>query len=429
MCKAQYVCIQFLKNFFSSSTFICRCFSVHCLLPFFISVFCFFISQDVEARSKYAAIVIDANTDKILFSRHADKKRYPASLTKIMTLYMLFKELKAGRIALDSKFIVTKNAALKPPSRIGLKPQEKITVINAIRALVTKSANDVATTVAENLAGTEAGFAREMTNIAIKMGMQNTKFKNASGLPNGDQYTTAKDMIILAKRMQSDFPKYYKFFKTKVFVYKGKKYKNHNNLLKNYHGTDGIKTGYTRASGFNLVTSIRRKNKHLLAVVMGGKTAKKRDAHMRRLLSRAFPKARAMNKQQLKNYKNKLAKQKELNTEVRKVVQAKFTVQNNKQSALRQTEVQNQPKLNILGPFHIQVGAYSNMVEAQSKLLSVVSRADDLLEGHPAIAVPFHLQKKKVVRARFASFSKTKAKSICNSLKRRSIECIVMQAK
>ena len=407
-------------------------FAVVLLFTFFIFV------PKSHSNNKYASIVIDANTNKILYSRSADKLRYPASLTKMMTLYVLFRELKLGRITLDTKFIATVNASNQQPSKIGLKPQEKITVINAIRALVTKSANDVATTVAENLAGTELAFSDEMNRTALKLGMKNTKFRNASGLPDKAQKTTARDMLKLSVRLMNDFPQYYGFFKTKTFIYKGRVYKNHNKLLRNYRGTDGIKTGYTRASGFNLVSSVHRGNKHLVAVVMGGRTAKRRDAHMRRLLGSSFRKAVAMKKKpRPKAIKRSVAKAEHKTQPELTKGKALEVVKVDTKSDLVKLKGGIQPLKNdktisafsAFGPFHIQVGAFSNMIEAQSKLLSVTTKANDLLKGHPAMAIPFQLKSRNMVRARFAAFSENQAHSVCKRLKKRSIDCIVMQAK
>ncbi len=243
------------------------------------------------ANAKYAGIVVDAKTGKTLYADSADSYRYPASLTKIMTLYIVFEELEAGRLSLNSELKVSKNASLEPPSKIGLKPGQTIKVKDAILALVTKSANDVATTVAENIGGSEANFAKRMTRTARQIGMKKTTFRNAHGLPNKSQRTTARDMATLGIAIQERFPKYYDFFQTKVYTYKGRRYGNHNKLLGRVRGVDGIKTGYIRASGFNLVTSVNRDNRHIVAVVMGGRTGASRNAQMTNLIGRYLPKA------------------------------------------------------------------------------------------------------------------------------------------
>ena len=247
---------------------------------------------EAKASNKYAAYVIDVKSGKVLFSRNAKSLRYPASLTKMMTLYMLFEELEKGNLSLKSRLKVSKYAAGRPPSKLGLRPGSTISVRNAIYALVTKSANDVAATVAENLGGSESKFAAMMTRTARSIGMSRTTFKNASGLPNKYQKTTAADMALLGRALQDRFPKYYGYFKTRSFKYGRHRYGNHNRLLGRVKGVDGIKTGYTRASGFNLVTNVKNRDRHIVAVVMGGKTGRSRDAHMAKLIKTYLPKAK-----------------------------------------------------------------------------------------------------------------------------------------
>jgi D-alanyl-D-alanine carboxypeptidase len=245
------------------------------------------------ADAKYASLVIDADTGRVLHSVNADTRNYPASLTKMMTLYMVFEALTTGRLTPSTKLSVSRRAANQPPSRLGLSVGSRITVNDAILALVTKSANDVAVVVAEALNGTERRFALAMTARARELGMSKTTFRNASGLPNRGQLSTARDMATLARALMRDFPGYYHYFSTQKFRHAGKTYKNHNALLKSYAGTDGIKTGYIRASGFNLVASTQRYGMRLIGVVFGGKTSRSRDAHMKTLLDKGFKKARA----------------------------------------------------------------------------------------------------------------------------------------
>lgn len=249
-----------------------------------------FLSPQAHA-AKYASIAYDANTGDVLFETFAHQHRYPASLTKIMTLYIVFELIEQGRLDYNTLIPISAQAAAQPPSKLGFKVGEKIRLIDAIKALVTKSANDVAVALAERVAGSETRFAQLMTKKARQLGMKDTTFKNASGLPNDGQFTTARDMVTLGLRIQDDFPKHYKLFKTRAFYYRGKKYKNHNTLLGRVNGVDGIKTGYIRKSGFNLVTSVRRNGKHIIAVVFGGKTARRRNAHMRSIITRALKQA------------------------------------------------------------------------------------------------------------------------------------------
>ena len=204
------------------------------------------------ALAKYAALVMDVESGEVLFSRNADTRRHPASLTKIMTLYLLFEALENGKVTMNTPLKVSKRAAGQPASKLGLRRGKTIRVEVAIKALVVKSANDVATVVAEALGGTEAGFARMMTEKAKALGMKRTQFRNASGLPNRRQLSTARDMARLGIAVQRDFPKYYAYFRTNRFKWGGRTYRSHNRLLGNYKGTDGVKTGYIRAAGSNL---------------------------------------------------------------------------------------------------------------------------------------------------------------------------------
>jgi D-alanyl-D-alanine carboxypeptidase len=220
----------------------------------------------------------------VLHETKADAIRHPASLTKIMTLYLLFEQIEAGKLKLDSKLKVSARAAAQAPSKLGLDEDDTIAVENAIKALVTRSANDVAVIVAEAIGGSEENFARLMTKKARALGMQRTTFKNASGLPDALQVTTARDFAILGRAIQDRFPRHYRYFAIKSFEWQGVGIRNHNKLLGKIDGLDGIKTGYTKASGFNLVSSVRTKQRHVVAVVLGGNTAAARDARMRELI-------------------------------------------------------------------------------------------------------------------------------------------------
>ncbi|HUQ37801.1 MAG TPA: D-alanyl-D-alanine carboxypeptidase [Aestuariivirga sp.] len=246
--------------------------------------------QPATAKVQFSAIAVDARTGKILFSSDIDGPRHPASLTKVMTLYLLFQDLKAGRLKLTSDLKVSNRAASMQPSKLGVQPGSTIAVEDAIKALVTRSANDVAATIGENLEGTEANFAARMTRTARAIGMSKTTFKNASGLPNPAQVTTARDFATLSLRIQRDFPEYYPYFRISSFNYGKQTIRTHNRLLGRFQGTDGIKTGYIRASGFNLTTSAKRGNKRIVGVVMGGSSGGARDKYMMKMLEKAFPK-------------------------------------------------------------------------------------------------------------------------------------------
>src|ERR1700735_2876085 len=233
----------------------------------------------------FASIVIDGNSGVVLQASNPDALRHPASLTKVMTLYLLFERLDAGKIKLDTLLKVSEHASEQDPTKLNLKPGQTIAVEDAIKGIVTKSANDAAVVVAENLGGSEPDFAKLMTQKARALGMTRTTYVNASGLPDDDQITTARDQALLGRAIQDRFPRYYKYFSLPAFVYHGVAIRNHDHLLGSVEGVDGIKTGFTRASGFNLVTSLHRDGRYVVAVVLGGRSSFQRDAHMRELIS------------------------------------------------------------------------------------------------------------------------------------------------
>ena len=248
-----------------------------------------------EARESYnpafSSIIVDGNSGATLSATNPDASRHPASLTKIMTLYLLFERLDAGKMKLDTEMDVSEHASDQAPTKLGLRPGQTIAVEDAIKGLVTRSANDAAVVIAEAIAGDEGGFAKLMTRKARALGMVRTVYRNASGLPDDEQVTTARDQATLGRAIQERFPRYYRYFSTTAFNYHGHSIRNHNKLLGNVEGVDGIKTGYTRASGFNLVTSMRRGNRHLVGVVLGGHSGGSRDTIMRGLLAENLEKA------------------------------------------------------------------------------------------------------------------------------------------
>jgi D-alanyl-D-alanine carboxypeptidase len=248
-----------------------------------------------EARESYSpafsSIIVDGNSGATLSASNPDASRHPASLTKIMTLYLLFERLDAGKMKLDTEMEVSEHASEQAPTKLGLRPGQSIRVEDAIKGLVTRSANDAAVVIAETIAGDEDNFAKLMTRKARALGMTRTVYRNASGLPDDEQVTTARDQSTLGRAIQDRFPRYYRYFSTTAFNYHGQSIRNHNRLLGSVEGVDGIKTGYTRASGFNLVTSMRRGNRHLVGVVMGGRSGGSRDAIMRNLLAENLEKA------------------------------------------------------------------------------------------------------------------------------------------
>lgn len=243
------------------------------------------------ANSRYAAIVIDANTGKTLFSSNGESRRFPASLTKMMTLYLTFEALSRGKVTKETRVPFSANAASEPPTKLGVRAGGSVSVETAIYALVTKSANDAATALGELLAGDEETFARMMTAKARSLGMTGTVFRNANGLPNSAQFTTARDMATLGLALREHYPQYYGYFSTRSFTYGRARMPNHNRLLGRVKGMDGIKTGYTNASGFNLVSSVIDGNRRIVAVVMGGSSGASRDNHMVDLIEKYLPQA------------------------------------------------------------------------------------------------------------------------------------------
>jgi D-alanyl-D-alanine carboxypeptidase len=244
-----------------------------------------------QARSdnpRYGSIIMDAQTGQILKSRYADKRLYPASLTKMMTLFLTFEAIQRGRLHMNKTLRISQNAVNQPPTKLGVRPGDQFTVKQAILALITRSANDVAVVMAENIAGSEREFAKMMTKRAKSLGMNGTNFANASGLPNAAQFTTVRDMAILSRALMQYFPDYYPLFSTKSFVYKRELVTSHNRLMSSYEGMDGLKTGYINASGFNLAASAVKNNRRLIVVVFGGRTAASRDAHVAQLLNEGF---------------------------------------------------------------------------------------------------------------------------------------------
>ena len=266
----------------------------------------FVLLTPCSVQAKYASYVIEAQTGKVHHKVNENTRNYPASLTKMMTLYMIFDALKDERIKLNQKIKISSRAVRQPSSKVSLSKKDKMTFEQAIRAIVTKSANDVATAVAETLSKSERSFALSMTAKARSIGMTRSTFRNASGLPHRGQLSTAKDMATLARRLLRDFPQYYHYFSTKEFTYKGITHKNHNKLLQSYKGTDGIKTGYIRASGFNLVASVERNGHRLIGVVFGGRSSQMRNGHMSTLLDKSYRKIASIQGENFKN--NKVSK-------------------------------------------------------------------------------------------------------------------------
>ncbi len=244
-------------------------------------------------NSRYAAIVVDAESGEVLFARHADSRRYPASITKVMTLYLTFEALAEGKVKLDDVLTVSPHAASQPPSKLGLAAGQTITLDNAMRATAVRSANDMAVALAEHIGGSESRFTAQMTLKARELGMTQTRYVNANGLPDARQLTSARDLAILARAIMRDYPQYYRYFGLHDWAYNGRDYRNTNGLLRGGSGYDGMKTGYTNASGYNLAASAVRDGRRIITVVLGGRSTASRNAHVAALMDTGFEVERA----------------------------------------------------------------------------------------------------------------------------------------
>ena len=378
---------------------------------FIISIFVFIFASVDPISARYASMVVDAKTGKTLHASNPDRKRYPASLTKMMTLYMVFDALERKKFSLNQRLKVSRRAQGMPPSKLGLQRGKTIRVKDAILALITKSANDAAVVVAEALGGTEIKFAQMMTKKARQIGMRRTKFRNASGLPNRVQVSTARDMAILARRLIRDFPQYYHFFGTQRFSFKRRTFRNHNKLLANYPGVDGIKTGYIRASGFNLVASTKRHGRRLIGVVFGGKSAKSRDRHMRRLFARAFALVPNKRKQYPTTTANATEQRRPKLAFVRHASASKGRTYSGPDRVRR---------------WAIQVGAFSQSSAAKLAAYDAAGRLQGVAD-HGRVAIVMHQQKRgRLYRAQIVEMSQREAVKSCSYLRARRRACVAI---
>ena len=355
-----------------------------------IPILVIFILSSSATYAKKAAIVIDFDTKEVLFEVNANTKNYPASLTKIMTLYILFDQIDKGLLTDETKLKVSKIASSRSPSKLYLEAGSYIKVEDAIMALIIKSANDVATVVAENISGTEKEFAKLMTKYARNLGMANTTFKNASGLPNRAQLTTARDISILSHALISNFPEEYKLFSKQKFSYNGKTYKTHNKLMLSYEGADGIKTGYIRASGFQLAFSAVRNNKRLVGVIFGGDTGKQRDRSLKIIMDKEF---------------------------------AELGIKNNKEK--KSTIVKKETKKTNKNSYSIVVGTFKYRNSAEKQLKLIKSKYPKTTTNKKANIVLIKVSGKQLYESRFDNFSKKEAYTACKRLKKYNRDCFV----
>lgn len=403
-----------------------------------------------NARQGYAGIVMDAKTGKILYSSSGNSKRYPASLTKMMTLYMLFEAMEKGEVSKKTRIRFSSHAASMQPSKLGIKKGSSISAEQAILALVTKSANDAAAAVGEHLGRTESNFAVMMTKKAHALGMKNTVFKNASGLPDSRQVTTAKDMAILGIALREHFPKQYKYFSTRLFKFGKKRYGNHNKLLGRVRGVDGIKTGYTRAAGFNLVTSVAHNRRSIVVVVMGGKTGKSRNAQVAKLIKKYLPRASRGRDRMIvaKGPKTSVfaslfkKKKKAPIPSARPQIQPSQTLVTASAASVptpspiaqvdkvvTSTITPSEPvssQSEIFG-WQVQIGAMPNKDNALKQLNSARKKLPAKLGSTTNYTETITKNGTLLYRARFAGFSsKASARSACSSLKKAKIDCLAI---
>ncbi|WNJ98320.1 D-alanyl-D-alanine carboxypeptidase family protein [Thalassospiraceae bacterium LMO-JJ14] len=353
------------------------------------------------AEAKYASYVVDADTGEVLHATNEETRNYPASLTKMMTLYIVFDRLKQKRWTLETKLKVSRRAARQPASKLGLSAKSQISVKQAILALVTKSANDVATVIAENISGRERNFALKMTAKARSLGMSKTTFRNASGLPHRAQLSTAKDMSILARALLRDFPQYYHYFSTASFKFHGRVHSNHNKLLKTYPGADGFKTGYIRASGFNLVASATQNGRRLIGVVFGGRSSRHRNNHMTSLLDKGFALLAKRQGNQL-------------------IAQTPAT--SAKASPQAKTASLGKSSVTV---WAVQVGAFSQVSQAQAAAEKAIGKASRYLGDGAIRIVPLKKRNGSILhRARIVGISKRDAYRTCRILR----DCMELKA-
>jgi D-alanyl-D-alanine carboxypeptidase len=383
------------------------------------------------AAAKYAAIVVDTATGAVLHAQNPDERAYPASLTKMMTLYMVFEHISAKKISMETMLPISARAARQPPSRLGLKKGQKISVRDAVHALITKSANDVAAVVAEALGGSETRFAYMMTLRARKLGMSRTTFRNASGLPHRGQTSTVRDMARLGIALQRDFPQYYALFATKSFEYKGRRYRNHNRLLGRYDGTDGIKTGYIRDSGFNIVVSVERKGRRLIGVVFGGKSAGRRDRQMARLLTDAFksvfdgdsPPAEPLPALVADNDLDTAGATDEHDDDKGETVIARALAA---VAPAPPAAPEGSAEVPTPEEWAVQVGAYNRYAPAHLAATGAARKVPSLLNTRVVI-VPGKSRRRPLYRARLVGLDQKKAQEACRELRKQDFKCLAIK--
>ncbi len=374
--------------------------------------FFLFISIGYPAIAKYASIVIDAENGRVFHETNADTRNYPASLTKMMTLYLLFEKIEAGEMTLSSKMKVSARASRQPSSKMWLAPRSTITAEEAILALIVRSANDVAVVVAEHIGKTERNFAKVMTTKATELGMSSTTFRNASGLPNRGQLSTARDMAVLAQRLMSDFPQFYEYFSRTRFTYNGTTFRGHNKFMSQYAGADGLKTGYISASGYNLAASAKRDNSRLIGVVFGGKSARQRDNHLASLMDDGFKAAALYG---LPPYPAR-----------------KPLMMADRNGTLIPTSITvkpvDRPNFEVLQSetWGIQIGAYSISDVAHQKANEAVALIKATYAAVVSRIEPVTVKGKQLYRAQVVGLTQSETRRACELMKKAPHQCLVV---
>lgn len=390
------------------------------------------------SEPKYAAIVVDANSGEVLYDRRADSPRYPASVTKVMTLYLTFEALSEGRLKLTDRIVMSPRAAAQAPTKIGIPAGDSLTVDEAIKAMTVKSANDVATAMAERLAGSESRFAALMTLRGQELGMRNTRFVNASGLPDSRQISTARDLAILSRATMRDFPQYYSYFSTKGFYFRGNYIKGHNRLLDSMDGFDGLKTGYTNASGFNLAGSAVRDGRRLIAVVLGGPSTAWRDNNMEDLLLTGFDVLKRRSRGERTSIAANMYEDEPSGPVERPSVEQGDGDQGGLKIVLTENPrnpgpVKVSPTLKAAqakpvakkakGEWGVQVGAFKSKSLANSQLKLVRGRFTKAVAGAEAAVEGVGGN----FRAQFQGMTSDAARNACSALKAKRVPCMVLQ--
>jgi D-alanyl-D-alanine carboxypeptidase len=373
---------------------------------------------------RYAAILIDADTGEVLHQVDPDQQSYPASLTKMMTLYLLFERLATGKVNFDTTFVTSQHASVMEPSKLSLRPGQSVRVEDLLFGVVTKSANDAAVVIAEGLDGSEAAFAAEMTATAQRLGMHHTHFANASGLPNPENISTARDMATLGRALIRDFPRYYGYFDTRQYSFKGQQLINHNHMLGAYDGLDGIKTGFIHASGFNLVASAKRDGRRLVGAVFGGTSAVGRDRIMAQLLDAGFDnRASEIQFAGLPAGAHRMITQSAVeqgdaeDTAPAKPVAVKKTV-----VLAKPAHVQVAAKSDAQAKWAVQVGAFRGASQARAAAQHAISGAHgDLAHGHVQV-----VKNGKMHRARVTGLTQQQAHDACRVLEHKGSACVTI---